>query len=140
LSARRKGKRLNRNLYRLAVAEWVEYLLTADAEEIAEIAKDPKSPAYQRLTAKALFEGMRDGNLGVLGWFLDRAHGKPAQQLTIDAEVNHKIEEYKSMTTKQLIATFEDNVRKLGDGNESAGGEQKKASKNKVRGRSKPKI
>lgn len=116
MAAGKPSKIIARRLWKRALNEWLEHIAACDLEELYQIADDPHAPAYQRITAKAMASAVVDGNLAAFGWFLDRMYGKPAQQLTIDGEVTHKIEEYKSMTTKQLIAAFQDKVALLGDG------------------------
>lgn len=92
-----------RRLFKNVAAEWNEYVLTSTIDELNRIANDPASGAYQRVTSKAMIEAIESGNLSVLAWFYDRTHGKPATQVTIDANINHKHEEIKAMPTKDVV-------------------------------------
>lgn len=113
MAAGKLTKLESRQLLKRTAMTWNEYVLTATLDELHLIAEDPRSGAYQRVTAKALIQAVEEGNLNTLNWFFDRIHGKPATQVTIDASITSRTEEIKSMTTKQVIALIREQIPNL---------------------------
>lgn len=105
-----KPRRFAVRLHKQAVIEFNQTILELSETELREMAEDPAGSAYRRITAKALVEAIEQGNLGVLGWIYDRTYGKPATNLTIDANINHRTEEIKSMSTRQVIQLIRETI------------------------------
>lgn len=72
------------------VADAFETLLNVPQDELAKMVKDEKAPMSLRIVGKAMLTAK---GWEVLQAMLDRAHGKPRQQVEVDnkGEMNHAI-------------------------------------------------
>lgn len=99
-----KGAMRIKKLSKEQFAEVVDLIIQGNLEELKALAQNPKATVLKQYVAKAVDEGMKRGDWGMLNSLLDRLIGKPKEdvQLSVLRRVVKKLDGSEVHYTNQL--------------------------------------
>ena len=103
-----KSNNLNYN----DVSAMAKYIIPLTQSQISDLVKDEKAPFMMRLFARSIMEDMKKGYMDNILKLLDRAVGKPKEQVELSGGLDNttEIKDYSVLTPEEAKQAFLDKI------------------------------